>query len=47
MLAVHEFGEGRIVLNTLLIRENLGSHPAADRLLLNLLRHGARETVNR
>jgi hypothetical protein len=46
MLAVHEFGKGRIILNTLLIRENLGSHPAADRLLLNLLRYAARETAN-
>jgi hypothetical protein len=47
MLAVYEFGEGRIVLNTLLIRENLAAHPAADRLLLNLLRYGAREAANR
>ena len=27
-----------IVLNTIRIRENLGSHPAAERLLRNLLR---------
>jgi hypothetical protein len=44
MLAVHKFGAGRIILNTLRIRENLGAHPAADRLLLNLLRYGANES---
>jgi len=44
MLAVHKLGAGRIVLNTLLIRENLATHPAADRLLLNLLRYGSDST---
>jgi hypothetical protein len=47
MLAVYQLGEGRIILNTLLIRENLGTHPAADRLLLNLLRYAARDAANR
>ena len=42
-LSVHELGAGRFVLNTLHIRENLGAHPAADRLLLNLLRFGAKD----
>ena len=37
--SVHSLGAGRFVLNTLHVRENLGSHPAADRLLLNMLRH--------
>jgi hypothetical protein len=37
MIAVHESGAGRFILNTLLIRENLGSHPSAERLLRNLL----------
>ena len=37
MLAVHKHGKGRFILNTLLIRENLGVHPAAERLLRNLL----------
>ena len=41
--SVHSLGAGRFVLNTLHIRENLGSHPAADRLLLNMLRHAARD----
>ena len=38
MLSVYPLGSGRFVLNTLLIRENLGRHPAAERLLRNLLR---------
>jgi hypothetical protein len=43
MLSVHELGAGRFILSTLLIHENLGTHPAADRLLLNLLRYAARD----
>jgi len=42
MVSVYPFGAGRFILNTLLIRENLGSHPAAERLLRNLLRYAAR-----
>jgi hypothetical protein len=42
MLAVHESGAGRFIVNTLLIRENLGTHPAAERLLRNLLNYAAR-----
>jgi hypothetical protein len=41
MVSVHALGAGRFVLNTLLIRENLGRHPAADRLLCNLLNYAA------
>jgi hypothetical protein len=44
MLAVYHLGEGRFILNTLHIRENLGTHPAADRLLPNLVRFAARST---
>ncbi|MCX6873141.1 MAG: glycoside hydrolase family 2 [Verrucomicrobia bacterium] len=40
MLAVYRSGSGRFILNTLLIRENLGTHPAAERLLRNLLNYG-------
>ena len=43
MVSVNDFGEGNFVLNTLLIRENLGTHPAAERLLRNLLRFAALE----
>lgn len=43
LVAVYPLGEGRLVLNTLAVRENLGAHPAAERLLRNLLRYAARE----
>jgi hypothetical protein len=38
LLSVSDHGAGRVVLNALRILENLGLNPAADRLLLNLLR---------
>jgi len=41
MVAVYRFGEGRFVLNTLRIREHLGTHPVAERLLRNMLRYAA------
>jgi len=44
MVATCRFGEGRFVLNTLRIRENLGTHPVAERLLRNMLRYAAAET---
>ena len=37
VLAVHKLGAGKIILNTLWIRENLGVDPVAERLLRNLL----------
>jgi len=43
LMAVYNLGAGRFILNSLLIRENLGTHPAADRLLRNLLRYAGRE----
>jgi hypothetical protein len=43
MVSVHPFGAGRFILSTLLIRENLGHHPAAERLLRNLLRFAGRD----
>jgi len=42
-VSVNSFGAGQFILNTLLIRENLGRSPVADRLLLNMLRHAARD----
>ena len=45
-LSVHDLAAGRFVLNTLHIRENLGTHPAADRLLLNLLRFASKTTTH-
>ena len=44
MVAVYEHGAGRFILNTLLIRENLGANPAAERLLRNLLNYAARQS---
>jgi hypothetical protein len=38
MVGVYGLGAGRFVLNSLRIRERLGSDPVADRLLANLLR---------
>ena len=40
-IAVYPLGAGRFILNTLLVLENLGKHPAADRLALNFLRYAA------
>ena len=44
MVAVYDFGAGRFILNSLLIRQNLGTHPAAERLLRNMLRFAGRES---
>jgi hypothetical protein len=41
MVAVCKFGAGEFILNTLLIRENLGKVPQAERLLRNMLRFAA------
>ena len=45
LISVDELGAGRVVLNTLRIRENLGKHPAADRLLANMLRFAEPDTT--
>ncbi len=41
LVAVYNLGVGRFILNTLRIRENLDSHPVAERLLRNMLRYAA------
>ncbi len=41
-VGVYQLGAGRFTLNTLRIREHLGSDPVADRLLGNMLRDAAR-----
>lgn len=41
LVAVYPLGAGRFILNTLRARENLGSHPAAERLLRNMLHYAA------
>ena len=43
MMSVHHLGAGRFILNTLRIRDNLGSDPVAERLLRNALRYAARQ----
>jgi hypothetical protein len=43
LVCVHSLGAGRFILNTLQVRENLGQNPAADRLLVNMLRYAARD----
>lgn len=40
-MGVYEFGEGKFVLNTFPLLENLDRQPAADRLLLNLINYAA------
>jgi len=42
-VAVYNLGTGQCILNTLRIRENLGTDPVAERLLRNMLRHAARD----
>ncbi|MCY2990700.1 MAG: glycoside hydrolase family 2 [Planctomycetota bacterium] len=44
-VAVYRLGEGRLTLNTLRIRENLGKDPVAERLLRNMLRHAAKDVT--
>jgi hypothetical protein len=44
MVSVHTLGAGRFVLNTLRILDNLDRHPAAERLLRNMLRYAARDS---
>ena len=39
MLASYPFGAGRFIVNTFNVLENLGAHPAADRMLLNMINY--------
>ena len=43
--SVHRLGAGRFILNTLRIRENLGTVPAAEHLLRNMLNYAAQGTT--
>ena len=45
MVAVCKFGAGEFILNTLLIRENLGKVPQAERLLRNMLHFATRDAA--
>ena len=42
MLGVYPFGTGKIFLNTFNLLEQVDKHPAADRLLLNLVAYAAK-----
>jgi hypothetical protein len=42
-VAVYPFGAGKLVLNALAVRENIGPSPVAERLLRNFLRFAARD----
>lgn len=44
-MGVYNLGAGQFTLNTLRIRENIGSDPVAERLLRNMLRHAARNVT--
>lgn len=46
MLAVYRFAAGRIILNTFNILQNVDQHPAADRLLMNLVRYAAQNAMD-
>jgi hypothetical protein len=39
MMAVYPFATGKFLINTLNILENIDVHPAADQLMLNLIRY--------
>ncbi len=41
-VAEYRLGAGQFLLNTLLLRENLGRDPLAERLLRNMLQYAAR-----
>ncbi len=44
MLSVCRVGAGKLILNTFNLLDNVDKHPAADRLLLNLVRYAAGAT---
>jgi len=44
LVAAYPFAAGRCILNSLNLRDNIGKVPAADQLVLNLLRHAAKDT---
>jgi hypothetical protein len=46
LIGSYRHGAGRLILNTMRILEHVNRHPAADRLLLNLVRHATVGTVN-
>jgi hypothetical protein len=45
LLGVHNFGAGRFLVNSFRILEHLTQHPAADRLLLNIISDSQKHTA--
>jgi len=43
MMGAYPIGSGTALINTFHILENIGKHPAADRMLINLIRWAARK----
>lgn len=41
LVGSYPFGAGRFIVNALRVLENLNAHPAADRLLLNMINYAA------
>lgn len=39
LISLHTLGAGQVIVNTLRLVENLDKHPAADRILLNMMAH--------
>lgn len=39
MLGAYSFGAGKIIVNTFNILDNIDRHPAADRMLLNMIEY--------
>jgi hypothetical protein len=44
LLGAYKLGAGQFLVNTFSILENVDKHPAADRLLLNLIQYAAETT---
>ena len=42
-IGIWDFGQGRFIVNTFHIAENLGKDPAADRLFLNIINYASRD----
>ncbi len=44
MLGVYNFGAGKVIVNTFRVLDNIDNHPAADQLLLNMIKYAASST---
>jgi len=44
-IAIYNLGAGRLTLNTLHLRQNLGGDPVAERMVRNMLRYAARDAA--